>query len=118
MLWWLSHVPQGSGATNGFLDNWWRYVFDFNGTLLQCSAPGTASSCNAQSGCSWYTCANTCLRTGTDVQLVCEPENYCSQFQSLQTCNANKATNPISGEKACQWYLCTNSCMPTGSSCP
>ncbi len=28
--WWFAHVPHNPGVTNGKLNNWWPYLFDFN----------------------------------------------------------------------------------------
>jgi hypothetical protein len=29
-LWWFFHLPHNPGVTNGKLNNWWPYLFDFN----------------------------------------------------------------------------------------
>jgi hypothetical protein len=29
-LWWLGHLPRASGANDGVLNNWWRYLLDAN----------------------------------------------------------------------------------------
>ncbi len=29
-LWWFFHLPHNTGVTQGKLNNWWPYVFDFN----------------------------------------------------------------------------------------
>jgi hypothetical protein len=29
-LWWLQHLPKTAGATNGILNNWWRYIMNPN----------------------------------------------------------------------------------------
>jgi len=28
--WWLKHLPRAGGTTNGKLNNWWRYIVDYN----------------------------------------------------------------------------------------
>ena len=28
--WWFAHLPHNPGVTNGALDSWWPYLFDFN----------------------------------------------------------------------------------------
>ena len=28
--WWFSHIPHNPGVSNGKLNNWWFYIFDFN----------------------------------------------------------------------------------------
>lgn len=28
--WWFGHLPHGTGVSNGLLNNWWPYIFDFN----------------------------------------------------------------------------------------
>lgn len=34
MKWWFNHLPRAAGAnSDGRLNNWWRYVFDFNTTV-------------------------------------------------------------------------------------
>ena len=28
--WWLGHLPHASGTSSGKLNNWWRYIADYN----------------------------------------------------------------------------------------
>ncbi|MEN9570002.1 MAG: hypothetical protein RL172_1233 [Bacteroidota bacterium] len=36
MKWWYAHLPKKKGAdTQGKLLNWWRYIYDFNETILK-----------------------------------------------------------------------------------
>jgi hypothetical protein len=36
MKWWFSHLPRREGiAPDGKLNNWWRYIFEFNDTVLK-----------------------------------------------------------------------------------
>lgn len=28
--WWLSHLPRNAGMTDGFYNNWWRYIVDYD----------------------------------------------------------------------------------------
>jgi hypothetical protein len=28
--WWFNHIPHNAGVTNGKLNNWWYYLYDFN----------------------------------------------------------------------------------------
>jgi hypothetical protein len=30
MKWWLNHLPKNAGTTDGFYNNWWRYVADYD----------------------------------------------------------------------------------------
>lgn len=31
--WWLGHLPRNKGVTDGFLNNWWRYIVDYDATV-------------------------------------------------------------------------------------
>lgn len=33
LKWWLNHLPRAEGTTDGKLNNWWRYVVDYNNTI-------------------------------------------------------------------------------------
>jgi hypothetical protein len=33
MRWWLNHLPKARGATNGFYNNWWRYIVDYDASV-------------------------------------------------------------------------------------
>jgi len=40
MKWWLNHLPKNAGATDGFYNNWWRYVVDCDRAVEQLPPPG------------------------------------------------------------------------------
>jgi hypothetical protein len=40
MKWWLDHLPKNAGATNGFHNNWWRYVVDYDAAVAGLPPPG------------------------------------------------------------------------------
>jgi hypothetical protein len=33
MKWWLDHLPKAKGTTEGFYNNWWRYVVDYDAAV-------------------------------------------------------------------------------------
>ena len=37
-IWWLKHIPQSSGQTNGISNNWWHYVVDWDNSLPKVTA--------------------------------------------------------------------------------
>lgn len=40
LKWWFAHLPRAEGTNaDGKLNNWWRYVFDFNETAIEGGAP-------------------------------------------------------------------------------
>ncbi len=40
MRWWLNHLPKNAGVTDGFYNNWWRYVVDYDRAVEQLPPPG------------------------------------------------------------------------------
>jgi hypothetical protein len=40
MKWWLNHLPKNAGITDGFYNNWWRYVVDYDNAVEQLPPPG------------------------------------------------------------------------------
>lgn len=37
--WWLAHFPRNTGVTEGFSNNWWRYVVDYDATVKALPPP-------------------------------------------------------------------------------
>lgn len=40
MKWWLDHLPKNAGTTDGFHNNWWRYVVDYDQAVATHPPPG------------------------------------------------------------------------------
>jgi hypothetical protein len=40
MRWWLNHLPKARGASDGFYNNWWRYVVDYDAAVKALPPPG------------------------------------------------------------------------------
>lgn len=40
MRWWLNHLPKASGDTDGFYNNWWRYIVDYDAAVKSLPPPG------------------------------------------------------------------------------
>jgi len=40
MRWWLDHLPKNTGVTDGFYNNWWRYIVDYDAAVKELSPPG------------------------------------------------------------------------------
>lgn len=40
MRWWLDHLPKNTGAHEGFYNNWWRYVVDYDAAVRSLPPPG------------------------------------------------------------------------------
>ena len=40
MKWWLNHLPKAKGVTDGFCNNWWRYVVDYDAAVKAMPPPG------------------------------------------------------------------------------
>ena len=38
--WWLAHLPKNAGTHDGFFNNWWRYVVDYDATVKELPPPG------------------------------------------------------------------------------
>ena len=37
---WLDHLPKTAGVTDGFYNNWWRYVVDYDAAVKELPPPG------------------------------------------------------------------------------
>jgi hypothetical protein len=37
--WWLGHLPRNAGITDGFYNNWWRYVADYDAAVKALPPP-------------------------------------------------------------------------------
>jgi hypothetical protein len=33
LKWWYKHIPKAEGSTDGILNNWWRYIVDFDNAM-------------------------------------------------------------------------------------
>lgn len=40
MKWWFARLPNAAGVTDGFCDNWWKYVIDYDATVKAQPPPG------------------------------------------------------------------------------
>ncbi len=40
MRWWLRHLPQAAGQTDGFHNNWWEYVVNYDDAVKKLPPPG------------------------------------------------------------------------------
>jgi hypothetical protein len=38
--WWLNHLPKARGVTDGFYNNWWRYIADYDAAVKARPPPG------------------------------------------------------------------------------
>jgi len=38
--WWLAHLPKNAGVTDGFYNNWWRYIVDYDAAVKELPPPG------------------------------------------------------------------------------
>jgi hypothetical protein len=39
MKWWLDHLPKNTGTTDGFYNNWWRYIVDYDAAVKSLPPP-------------------------------------------------------------------------------
>jgi hypothetical protein len=39
-VWWMKHLPHASGVTDGFYNNWWEYIVNYDEALKQLPPPG------------------------------------------------------------------------------
>jgi hypothetical protein len=39
-LWWMTHLPHGSGVTGGFYNNWWQYIVNYDQAIKDLPPPG------------------------------------------------------------------------------
>ena len=40
MKWWLGHLPRNAGTHQGFYNNWWRYIVDYDEAVKFLPPPG------------------------------------------------------------------------------
>jgi hypothetical protein len=38
--WWLTHLPKATGVTDGFYNNWWQYIVNYDEAIKKLSPPG------------------------------------------------------------------------------
>ncbi len=38
--WWLNHLPKNPGVADGFYNNWWRYIVDYDAAVKELPPPG------------------------------------------------------------------------------
>ncbi len=39
-LWWMRHIPHNPGVTQGFYNNWWQYIANFDEAIRKLPPPG------------------------------------------------------------------------------
>ncbi len=39
-LWWMAHIPHNPGATDGFYNNWWQYIANYDDAIQKLPPPG------------------------------------------------------------------------------
>lgn len=39
-MWWMSHLPKAPGATDGFYNNWWQYIVNYDEAIKKLPLPG------------------------------------------------------------------------------
>ena len=39
LKWWMNHLPRKDGVQNGNLNNWWKYIVDFDNGVTEAKAP-------------------------------------------------------------------------------
>ena len=40
MRWWLGHLPKAAGRTDGFSNNWWQYIANYDEAVRRLPPPG------------------------------------------------------------------------------
>ena len=38
--WWMTHIPHSPGATDGFYNNWWQYIVNYDEAIRKLPPPG------------------------------------------------------------------------------
>lgn len=38
--WWMEHIPKASGVTDGFYNNWWEYIVNYDEAIKKLPPPG------------------------------------------------------------------------------
>ena len=41
-VWWMTHLPHGSGVTDGFYNNWWQYIVNYDQAIKDLPPPGAS----------------------------------------------------------------------------
>jgi hypothetical protein len=41
-LWWMKHLPKSPGTTDGFYNNWWQYIVNYDEAMQKLPPPGAA----------------------------------------------------------------------------
>jgi hypothetical protein len=39
-LWWMKHLPHAAGQTDGFYNNWWQYIVNYDEAIQKLAPPG------------------------------------------------------------------------------
>jgi hypothetical protein len=39
-IWWMTHIPKGAGTTDGFYNNWWEYIVNYDEAIKKLPPPG------------------------------------------------------------------------------
>lgn len=39
-IWWLTHLPHNPGVTDGFYNNWWEYIVNYDEAIKKLPPPG------------------------------------------------------------------------------
>lgn len=39
-MWWMSHLPKSPGTTDGFYNNWWQYIVNYDEAIKKLPPPG------------------------------------------------------------------------------
>ena len=38
--WWMTHIPHSPGTTDGFYNNWWQYIVNYDEAMQKLPPPG------------------------------------------------------------------------------
>ena len=39
-LWWMTRLPKAEGVTDGFYNNWWQYIVNYDAAMQKLPPPG------------------------------------------------------------------------------
>ena len=39
-LWWMTRIPHRAGTTDGFYNNWWQYIVNYDEAMKNLPPPG------------------------------------------------------------------------------
>jgi len=42
-MWWMTHIPHNPGVTDGFYNNWWEYIVNYDEAIKKLPPPGRHS---------------------------------------------------------------------------